>query len=191
MLALVPAVLGLVAGFHRDVVIVPIELIAIALMMVIGRVGLPIVDRWTRGAVGEEEVGKIIDGMRAQGWRAIHDVATGSGNVDHILVGPAGVFTIETKSRRGAIDPAKIASAMLKQAYAESKFVERITGIKVEPLLVFSRAYLIGRGVNRRAGVTVLAARMLAGHLARRPIRLTAGRVTEVHALLTAALETE
>jgi len=80
---------------------------------------------------------------------------------------------------------------MLKQAYAEGKFVERITGVEVEPLLVFSRAYLTGRAVNCRAGVAVLPARMLTGHLARRPDRFTAASVTEVHARLAAALEAE
>ena len=117
----------------------------------------------SRGAVGEEQVGQIIDGLRDQGWLAIHDATSGRGNIDHILIGPAGLFTVETKSHRGQIDPGKIDPAMLKQAYAEGKFVERIVGTDVEPLLVFSRAFLIGRGVSRRAGVTVLPARMLAG----------------------------
>jgi hypothetical protein len=188
VLALVPVAAGLVAGFH-NLAIVPIELAAIALMFVLDRVVTPTIDRWTRGAVGEEQVGQIIDGLRDQGWLAIHDATSGRGNIDHILIGPAGLFTVETKSHRGQIDPGKIDPAMLKQAYAEGKFVERIVGTDVEPLLVFSRAFLIGRGVSRRAGVTVLPARMLAGHLARRPLRFTAARVAEVHARLAAALD--
>jgi hypothetical protein len=184
----VPVIAGVLLGFH-SLVLVPLELAAIALTFAVDRRVIPVVDRWARGATGEEQVGKIIDGLRDLGWLAIHDVSSGRGNVDHILVGPAGLFTVETKSRQGSIDPAKIDPAMLRQAYAESKFVERIVGSKVEPLLVFSRAFLIGHGVSRHRGVTVLTARMLAGHLARRPSRLTPASVAEVHARLVAALD--
>jgi len=159
------------------------------LTFVVDRIASPIVDRWHRGAVGEEHVGKIIDGLREQGWLAIHDAPTGRGNIDHILVGPAGLFTVETKSHRGRIDPDRIDQAMLKQAYAESKAVERITGLVVEPLLVFSQAYLMKRPVARRRGVTILPARMLPRFLASRPQGIPAARVAAVHASLAAALD--
>jgi len=47
----------------------------------------------------------------------------------------------------------------------------------VEPLLVFSHAYLAGRTELRRNGVTILPARMLARYLANRPQRITASDV--------------
>src|SRR3954471_18438098 len=52
----------------------------------------------------------------------------------------------------------------LKQAYAQAKHLERITGQQVAPLPVFSDAYL-DRPVSRRRGVTVLNAGRLPGHL--------------------------
>jgi hypothetical protein len=76
---------------------------------------------------------------------------------------------------------------MLKQAYAQAKHLERITGQRVAPLLVFSDAYL-DRPVSRRSGVVVLPARMLAGHLDRRPARLSPAQVDELHRRLAAAL---
>jgi hypothetical protein len=76
---------------------------------------------------------------------------------------------------------------MLKQAYAQAKHIERLTGHNVTPLLVFSRAHL-DRPVSRRRGVTVLPARMLTGHLARRPAQLSGTEVTELHQRLSAAL---
>jgi hypothetical protein len=188
VIVVVPVIAGVLLGFH-SLLLVPIELAAIALTIVLDRRALPLIDRWAAGAAGEEHVGAILDGLRDQGWLAIHDVSSGRGNIDHILVGPAGLFTIETKSRRGSIDPTKIDPAMLRQAYAESKFVENLAGTKVEPVLVFSRAFLIGRGVSHTAGVTVLPARMLVGHLARRRARLTAASVAEVHARLVATLD--
>ena len=57
---------------------------------------------------------------------------------------------------------------MLGQAYSEKKTLETITGMKVQSLLVFSRAYLVGSVPAKRRGVTVLPARMLAGFLSRR-----------------------
>jgi Nuclease-related domain len=56
------------------------------------------------GYFGERIVAEHLEGLKAQGWRILHDVpgsADGrSFNVDHIAVGPAGVFVIETKTRR-------------------------------------------------------------------------------------------
>ncbi|MGH2850050.1 MAG: nuclease-related domain-containing protein [Solirubrobacteraceae bacterium] len=174
-------------GFH-NLAVVPVELCAIALTFLVDRLASPIVDRWHRGAVGEEQVGKIIDGLREQGWLAIHDAHTGRGNIDHILVGPAGLFTVETKSHAGRIDPDRIDESMLRQAYAQGKVVERITGLAVEPLLVFSRAYLMRRAIARSRGVTILPARMLPRLLASRPQGIPAARVAEVHANLAASL---
>lgn len=33
----------------------------------------------------------------------IHDFDTGRGNIDHILVGPKGIITLELKSHRGKV----------------------------------------------------------------------------------------
>jgi hypothetical protein len=81
-----------------------------------------------------------------------------------------------------AIDP-----RMLKQAYAEAKLIERITGLRADPLLVFSSAYLTP-AVTRRNGVVILPARMLAGHLKRQGGTIPPERVNEVYQRLAAAL---
>jgi Nuclease-related domain len=148
---------------------------------------VPVVDRWLRGAAGEERVGAILDALHDRGWRALHDVDTGRGNIDHVLVGPGGVLSVETKSHRGRVSVEHLDERMFKQAYAQAKHVERITGQRVAPLLVFSDAYL-DRPVSRRRGVTVLPARMLAGHLGRRTARLSAGEVDDLYRRLAAAL---
>jgi len=49
---------------------------------------------------GEKAVGQFLEGLRAKGYRVFHDVVGTGFNVDHVLIGPAGVFTIETKSPR-------------------------------------------------------------------------------------------
>ncbi len=145
--------------------------------------------RWLRGAEGERTVGAICAELEADGWHAIHDVSLGHGNVDHVLVGPGGIFTIETKSHRGDIPIDHIDPKMLKQAYAEKKLLERITGLDVQPLLVFSRAYLVGPTPPvRRNGVTILPARMLLHYFSRRRPVFDTAEATELHAHLVTAL---
>ncbi|MGA2852722.1 MAG: nuclease-related domain-containing protein [Verrucomicrobiota bacterium] len=51
-----------------------------------------------QGRDGEKIVGEKLENLRAHGYRVFHDLVGGDFNVDHILVGPAGVFTIETKT---------------------------------------------------------------------------------------------
>ena len=129
----------------------------------------------------------MLDGLRERGWFALHDVQLGRGNIDHVLVGPAGIFTIETKSHRGRLRAGTIDPAMLKQAYAQAKSLERITGLRAVPLLVFSSAYLIP-AVTRRDGVVILPARMLAKHLEKRSGTIPPERVDDVYRRLAAAL---
>jgi hypothetical protein len=56
------------------------------------------------GYFGERVVGETLDALRAKGFRIFHDVpaleATPPFNLDHIIVGPTGVFAVETKTRR-------------------------------------------------------------------------------------------
>jgi hypothetical protein len=102
-----------------------------------------------------------------------------------VIVGPAGVFTVETKSRRGRLAAERLDERWLKQAYAQAKWLERAIERPVVPLLVFSRAFL-APAVSRRRGVMVLPARMIEGHLARRSPTLTENDVQELQARLDA-----
>ena len=59
--------------------------------------------------------------------------------------------------------------------------------MSVEPLLVFSRAW-VDRPLARRKGVRVLPARMLVGHLNKRSPMLSREEIEQVHDRLAAAL---
>jgi nuclease-like protein len=172
----------------KSPVSIAIELAAIAGMLGLHRHYAPVVGRWERGADGERHVGGILDGLADRGWRVLHDVDTGRGNIDHIVVGPGGVFSVETKSHRGKVTADRVDGRMLAQAYAQAKHVESLVGHAVSPLLVFSQAYLIGRPISRRRGVVVLPARMLVGFLERRPARLPSPRVDDLYQQLLEAL---
>src|SRR5438445_5764603 len=92
VLAVATALLGRAFGL-RDVRFLGSEVALLAAIFVVSRYVLPLVARHDRGAAGEEQVGSLLDGLGDGGWRVIHDASLGNGNVDHILIGPAGVFT--------------------------------------------------------------------------------------------------
>jgi hypothetical protein len=117
----------------------------------------------------------------------IHDVSLGHGNVDHILVGPPGVFTIETKSHPGPIRVARVHGATLSQARAQSDTLQAATGLEAEPMIVYSRAWVDRPGARRR-GVRVVPARMLLGYLDKRDAVLSWGEVEHANGLIVQAL---
>jgi hypothetical protein len=163
------------------------ELAAIAAFLIVS----PQVDRnhgrWLRGAEGEEVVGAILESLTADGWHVMHDVCFGRGNIDHVVVGPGGVFAVETKSHGGRISLERLDPTMLSQAYAEKKTLEEQVGILVEPLLVFSRAYLIERPSAIRQGVTVMTARGLSHYFSRRRPTMSVEQARQVYERLAFA----
>lgn len=57
---------------------------------------------WAVGFVGEEKVGLEL-ALLDERWRVLHGVPTGheGSDIDHVVIGPPGVFTINTKHHRG------------------------------------------------------------------------------------------
>jgi hypothetical protein len=60
---------------------------------------------WYVGALGEIEVAESLRALstRGESWRVLHSVPVGSGasDIDHVVIGPAGVFTLNTKNHPG------------------------------------------------------------------------------------------
>jgi hypothetical protein len=61
--------------------------------------------QWLQGARGEEAVGRVLKKLEVHGYRTLHDLETAHGNLDHVVVGPTGVFAIETKHWNGVFYP--------------------------------------------------------------------------------------
>jgi hypothetical protein len=57
---------------------------------------------WYKGAVGEIAVGRLLERLGPE-WAVLHAVPVGAGtsDIDHVLIGPAGVFTLNTKNHAG------------------------------------------------------------------------------------------
>jgi len=185
-LAVATALLGRTFGLH-DKRFLASEIALLASMFVISRYVLPLVERRDRGAKGEEQVGGLLEQMSDHGWEVIHDASLGRGNVDHILIGPPGVFTVETKSHPGPVRVARLHGGTLSQAQAQRRAIERVTGLEVEPLIVFSGAW-VDRPMARRKGVRVVPARMLVRYLAKLPARLSRQEIERAHGLVAQAL---
>jgi len=186
VLAVLTGALGRAFGLSSPL-FVGSELALLVTIFLISRYVLPVVERHDRGATGEEQVGALLDELTGAGWRVIHDVSLGHGNVDHVAVGPAGLFTLETKSHPGPVRVAQIHGATFRQAQTQREALERITGERVEALVIYSRAW-VDKPLVRRRGVRVLPARMLLGYLARRRATLTPEEVDKAHRRVVSAL---
>lgn len=62
---------------------------------------IPRARRLIRGERGEIRVAEVLDDLRADGYHAFHDLVRDGFNIDHVVVGPGGVFAVETKFRSG------------------------------------------------------------------------------------------
>ena len=73
------------------------------------RRGLLRVESFFKGARGEEAVAGLLAKL-SDDWHVFHDFEAGRYHVDHVLIGPAGVFAVETKNWR---DPVQLDSGEL------------------------------------------------------------------------------
>jgi len=61
------------------------------------------IDRWRRGADGERRTARTLRALDRSGWTVVHDLDSDYGNVDHVVVGPSGVFLLDSKSPGGEV----------------------------------------------------------------------------------------
>lgn len=64
-------------------------------------------DHWDAGAIGEERVAQVLNGLDRSTTRVLHDRLLEPGrskaNIDHLVVSPAGAFLIDTKNWTGDV----------------------------------------------------------------------------------------
>ncbi len=110
-------------------------------------------DSWYTGLEGERRVGRELARLSPLGWRVLHGIEkSNGGDIDHLLIGPGGVFNINTKAHRGASvwvgDTMARVNGGQPQPYAaaskaEAQYVRGVLGrycdfaVAVEPVLVF------------------------------------------------------
>jgi hypothetical protein len=128
---------------------------------------------WVAGGEGEVRVGRELDGLTGHGFYVFHDVRLPRvGNVDHVALGPQGIFAIETKSHKGTVTSEAGALLLngrvperdaIKQSWRGCYRIREIVGQRVTPLLVFSEAFVQGRISVQ--GVRVLPSKWLVGEI--------------------------
>ena len=61
------------------------------------------IERWRIGSDGEKATACQVRRLVNEGWELYNDIATEHGNIDHVLVGPPGVFMLESKRLAGEV----------------------------------------------------------------------------------------
>lgn len=62
---------------------------------------------WRQGAEGERRTGAQLAGLEGRGWAVLHDLhwpGRPFANIDHIAVGPTGVYVIDSKNWSGRVE---------------------------------------------------------------------------------------
>ena len=65
--------------------------------------GLRRIESFFRGARGEERVANVLAGL-PETYHVFHDFVADGIHVDHVVLGPAGVFSVETKNWQGKVE---------------------------------------------------------------------------------------
>ena len=130
-----------------------------------------------RGAKAEEKVEAKLTALPEE-FVSFHDLAFPGFNIDHVAVGPGGVFVIETKSHVGKITsngnqlllngrtPEKdFINQTWSQTYHIKNLLKERLGkdIPVHPLLCFTNAFVQVRGAVK--GVSVVNGGYLNSHI--------------------------
>jgi hypothetical protein len=61
---------------------------------------------WQRGAAGERRTARLLDRLTREGYVVFHDLAVpgSDANVDHLVIGPTGLFVIDSKQWSGSVN---------------------------------------------------------------------------------------
>jgi hypothetical protein len=145
---------------------------------------------WRRGAIGERRTARMLARLERDGWAVLHDLAIpGSrANLDHLVIGPGGVFVVDSKLYTGKLQVGAGGSLwhgryplapVLRAARFEADQAAQLLatpGIQVVPLVAVHGAQVPG-GKLVVEGVPVVTARRLPALLRGLPATLGPERV--------------
>jgi hypothetical protein len=130
---------------------------------------------WQRGAHGERHTARLLDRLTRDGYAVFHDLAVpGSpANVDHLVIGPSGVFVIDSKLWTGSVHQGADGlvwhnhyplDRTLETVRWEAQQVSRVLGTRAAALLCVHDAHVHGGGLYA-PGVAIVPAHLLRGAL--------------------------
>ena len=139
------------------------------------------VTAWRVGAEGEHATADALASL-PHGWVVLHDrrIPGGRANIDHVVVGPQGVFVIETKSWTGKVsidgDAVRLNGRrqdVVDQVRREAEAVRQILNDANRPMTVWSVICVHRADLplfrRRVGGIPLVSSRGLAGALVERP----------------------
>jgi hypothetical protein len=149
---------------------------------------------WRVGADGEEEVARRL-GKLGPNWHVIHAVPFGDSgsDIDHVVIGPPGVFTLNTKnhlkSKVWVADRVFMVNGQKQDYLRNSRYeaersatlLSRACGfaVAVDPIIVVLAASLTIK--SQPVDVHVVARKQIRKWLTSRPSSLTQERVEEIY----------
>lgn len=153
-------------------------------------------EAWSTGAAGERRTAALLAPLERKGWVVIHDrrIPGSRANIDHIAIGPTGVYVIESKNWTGRVvirsrsltHNGHRADQALAQTEREAEAVRvALTphlaalglGVGVVPIVCIHRARVERRPFWARTvidGVVICSGRRLRELLRRGPVVLSA-----------------
>ena len=84
-------------------------------------------NRWKKGLDGELCVGLSLTEELPNTFWVIHDLTTEFGNLDHVVIGPTGVFAVETKNWRGLVTADGKGELLLNGKPTDKPYVKNLT----------------------------------------------------------------
>jgi hypothetical protein len=153
---------------------------------------------WRVGANGEETVGSRLEKLTKHGWHVLHAVPVGKrgSDIDHVVAGPGGVYTLNTKTHPGgrvwvgarAIQVNGQPVPYLRNSQHEGQRAERLLSeaagfpVPVRPVLVFLTGSLIPNVTikQRPDDVLVLDRMDIPGAFRRAPRRISPEQVDAI-----------
>jgi hypothetical protein len=126
---------------------------------------------WQRGAHGERGTARLLDRLTRDGYVIFHDLAVpgSDANVDHLVIGPTGLFVIDSKQWTGSVHQSADGLAWhnhypldrtLAMVRWEATAVGRLLGTRVATLLCVHGAHIQGGGLHAQ-GVAIVPAHLL------------------------------
>jgi hypothetical protein len=130
---------------------------------------------WQRGAAGERRTARLLDRLTRDGYMVFHDLAVpdSPANVDHLVVGPSGVFVVDSKQWTGSVQRGADGlvwhnhyplDRTLETVRWEAQVIGRLLGARAHPLLCVHGAHVHGGGLHAQ-GVAIVPAHLLRGAL--------------------------
>ena len=151
------------------------------------------IQRLRQARDGERAVAECLDLLRDDGHRVFHDIVGPNFNIDHVIIGPKGIFTVETKTlnkyvgkdaqlyfdgERVRLGGLELPDNPVPQGRAQASWLKKLIGestgktLSVKPVVVFPGWFVERVSGADQSDTWVLEPKALRGFLKSEPVRV-------------------